>query len=255
MAAPAVHAQAGPDEWQFRATVYGWFPGLSGTTRFPSGADGPSFNVDASDLISKLKMAFMGSFQARRGRWGGYVDWFYSDVGDTKTNTRDLSLGGRPLPGSATANLSLDVKTNILTLAGTYAAVQKPAYEMNVVFGTRLLSIDQTLDYAFNGDLGDISLPGRSGRAEVSPNNWDAIIGAAGRYRFGDGLHWFSPYYVDIGTGNSKFTWQAIVGLGYSFGWGDLIGAWRYTDYDFKSGQAVQSLTLQGVAVGVSFTF
>lgn len=251
----ASQAQSGPDDWQFRATVYGWLPGVEGTTEFPSGAGGPSISVKAKDLISGLKMTFMGSFQAQRGQWGGLVDWFYADVGDTKTSTRDLSIGGVPLPGTITADLSLDVKTSLLTLAGTYALVQKPEYNMNVVFGARMLGLKQRLDYTLSGELGGIALPGRSGRVEVSPTNWDAIVGASGRYRFGEGLRWFTPYYVDIGTGNSRFTWQVMLGLGYSFGWGDLVAAWRYADYDFKSGEAVQSLTLQGPAVGVSFRF
>lgn len=255
-AAPvAAQAPAKPDDWQFSATLYGWFPRLDGTTQFPSGASGPTLDVDASTLIDNLKMAFMGTLRAQKGEWGGLADWFYSNIGNTRTSTRDLTIGGRPLPGTATANLSLDIKTNILTLAGTYAAVQKPEYNMNVVFGARMLNLDQTLDYAISGDLGPITLPGRSGRADVSGTNWDAIVGATGRYRFGEGLRWFAPYYVDIGTGNSQFTWQMVLGVGYSFGWGDIVAAWRYTDYDFKSGDALQSLTLQGPAVGVTFRF
>ncbi len=255
MAPLASQAQARPDDWQFRATIYGWFPGLAGTTEFPTGAGGSSINVNAKDLISGLKMAFMGTFQAQKGQWGGLVDWFYADIGDTKTSTRDLSIGGIPLPGTATANLSLDVKTSLLTLAGTYGAVRSPQYNMNVVFGARMLGLKQRLDYTISGELGGIALPGRSGRVEVSPTNWDAIIGASGRYRFGEGQRWFAPYYVDIGTGNSKFTWQMVLGLGYSFGWGDVVAAWRYADYNFKSGEPVQSLTMQGPAVGVSFRF
>jgi hypothetical protein len=76
-----------------------------------------------------------------------------------------------------------------------------------------------------------------------------------GRARFGSELAWFVPYYVDIGTGNSKLTWQAIAGLGYSFGWGDVVTVWRYLDYDFDSGEAAQSLTFNGVAIGLSFRF
>ena len=68
-----------------------------------------------------------------------------------------------------------------------------------------------------------------------------------------DDLRWFVPYYADVGGGNSKFTWQAIVGVGYSFGWGDLIAAWRYLDYEFKSGEPPQTMTFNGVAVGASF--
>jgi hypothetical protein len=251
----ASQAQSAPAEWQFRATLYGWFPGLDGTTEFPTGAGGPSISVDASNLISGLKIAFMGTFEARKGHWGALVDWFYADIGDTRTSTRALSIGGVPLPGSATANLSLDVKTSILTLVGTYAAVRRPEYEMSAVLGTRMLGLDQRLDYSVSGELGGITLPGRSGGSEVSPTNWDAIVGATGRYRFGEGLRWFAPYYVDAGAGNSRFTWQVVLGLGHSLGWGDIVAAWRYADYDFKSGEPVQTLTLSGPAVGVSFRF
>src|SRR5512139_3554719 len=72
-ALPAAAQSAPPrqDEWAFRATVYGWFPGLTGTTEFPSGAGGPSIDVNADTLIESLKMAFMGTFEAQYGRWGG----------------------------------------------------------------------------------------------------------------------------------------------------------------------------------------
>lgn len=247
----AVQAQAKPDDWQFRAALYGWFPGLSGTTEFPSGAGGPSINVNSKDLIEGLKMAFMGNFQAQKGELGIFADMFYADVGDDKYGTRDFTIHGR-VPGSATANLSLDVKTTLFTLAGTYSVVQRPEYSMQVLAGARMLKLDQTLDWAITAGAGS-ALAGRNGTADVDATNWDAIIGAAGRYSFGDDRRWFVPYYLDIGAGNSRFTWQTILGLGYSFGWGDVIAAWRYTDYDFKSGDTVQSLTLQGPAIGVSF--
>ena len=152
-----------------------------------------------------------------------------------------------------TANLSLDTKTNILGLAGTYSLVEDPATSVGLVFGARMLNFDGTLNWAFNG-TGPAGI-GAAGTAEVSATNWDAIIGVRGRARFGDGLRWFVPYYADVGGGNSKLTWQAIVGLGYAFSWGDVGVVWRYLDYEFKSGEPAQSLTLNGVAAGVSFTF
>ena len=242
-----------PDEWRFRASIYGWFPGLSGTTEFPSGAGGPSINVDANDLIDSLKMAFMGTFEAQSGKWGGLVDLFYTDVGSDKSGTRDFSIHGQQLPASLNANLSLDVKTTILTLAGTYSFIESPAYSTGLVFGTRMLKMDNTLNWAFNGS-GPAGIA-RSGTSEASATNWDAIIGVRGRAHFGSDLRWFVPYYGDIGSGNSQFTWQAMLGLGYSFSWGEIIAAWRYIDYDFKSGEPMQSMTLNGVAVGVGFRF
>ena len=247
-----VQAQTGRDDWQFRATIYGWAPGIKADTVFPTGAGGPSINVNANDLISGLKMGFMGTLEGRRGQWGGMVDWFYADIGDTESGTREFKILG-VLPVDLTANLSLDIKTNILTLAGTYALVDSPRYSSSLVFGTRMLKMDQTLDWGFN--TSGVLTIARNGRAEVSSTNWDAIIGAKGRASFGDGQRWFVPYYVDIGTGNSKFTWQGIVGLGYAFGWGDVAVAWRYLDYNFKSGEPIQSLTFNGVGGGVSLKF
>ena len=249
----AVEAQTQPDVWRFRATVYGWFPALSGTTEFPSSAGGPSIDVDAGDVLSSLKMAFMGAFEARYGKWGGLVDWVYADLGSDKSGTRDLSIHGQPLPVGINANLSLDLKTNILTLGGTYSFIEKPEYTLGMIFGARMLKVDQTLNWSLQG-TGPLAIA-RAGTAEVNATNWDAIIGVRGQAHFGDGLRWFVPYYADVGGGDSKFTWQVLAGLGYSFKWGDFIAAWRYLDYEFKSGERAQSLTFNGFAAGVSFKF
>jgi hypothetical protein len=74
-----------------------------------------------------------------------------------------------------------------------------------------------------------------------------------GRLAFGTNREWFVPYYVDVGTGNSDFTWQAIGGLGYAFKWGDVIAAWRYLDYNMKSGSRIESMNFNGPAVAVAF--
>jgi len=241
------------DAWQWRASIYGWFPGLDGETQFPSGAGGPSINVNADEIVEDLKMAFMASLETRHGKWGGLVDWFYADVGDEKSGTRNFSIQGHQLPAGLTANLSLDIKTNIVTLAGTYTWIERNDYSTAVVFGVRMLDMDQTLDWAFTGS-GPLGIA-PTGRSEVSETNWDAIVGVRGRARFGEDLRWFVPYHFDIGTGNSDFTWQALVGVGYSFNWGDATVAWRYLDYEFESGGSFQSLTFNGIAAGVSFKF
>ena len=80
-------------------------------------------------------------------------------------------------------------------------------------------------------------------------------MGVKGRFDLGQQGAWFVPYYADIGTGDSDLTWQAMLGLGYSFGWGDLIGAWRYLDYDMPSGDGLRDLYSSGAAIGVTFRF
>ena len=41
-------------------------------------------------------------------------------------------------------------------------------------------------------------------------------------------------------AGESELTWQAIGGIGYAFKWGQVVAAWRYLDYKFKSGSAIE---------------
>jgi hypothetical protein len=35
--------------------------------------------------------------------------------------------------------------------------------------------------------------------------------------------------------------------------WGDIIAAWRYTDYKMKSGSPVEDLTMSGPAIAATF--
>ena len=64
---------------------------------------------------------------------------------------------------------------------------------------------------------------------------------------------WVVPYYFDIGTGDSDVTWQAVLGLGYAFGWGDVDLVWCYLDYDLKSGGAIEDINFSGPALGAKF--
>ncbi len=249
LAPPGAAAQA-EDAWRFSATIYGYFPDIGGKTRFPSNGGGSDLTLDIDTILDNLKFAFMGAFAANNGRWGVLADVIYMDIGSSKSGSRDLAIGG-VIPAGATANLDYDMKGWVGTLAGTYRVVSRPDYTLDLVAGARVLDIRQTLTWSFAGNVGSIPLSQRAGTREIDEQNWDAIVGVKGRYAFGDGQRWFVPYYLDLGAGDSKFTWQAIAGIGYSFGWGDLVAAWRYTDYEMKSEAKVEEMTFNGPAIGL----
>lgn len=252
--APPVGAQTSEERWQSAATLYLWFPGIGGRTQFPSGAGGPTINVNAKDVLSKLDMAFMGTIESRRGRWGGLVDWVYSDLSGDESRTRDLTIAGVPLPVGVSADLGLQVKTNVLTLAGTYALVETPTYSASLLAGARMLKADQTLSWSL-ASTGPVAGLARSGAIDAGTTNWDAIVGVRGRARLASDPRWFLPYHVDIGTGASRQTWQAVLGVGYTFDFGDVGLVWRYLDYTFKPSEPLQTLTFNGLALGVAFRF
>lgn len=247
----AAQAQAASDRWQWGVAMYGWFPAIGGSTSYPSGGVGPSFDVSSGDVIDALKFALMGQIEARKGKWGVWSDLMYSDMGGSQSGSRDFTVGQQPV--GAAANLSLDIKTWVWSLAGMYNLQSLPESTVDVLFGARLLDLNETLSWTLSNDVAQLS--GRSGSAKVSASNWDAIIGIKGRYSFGDERRWFLPYYLDIGTGQSQFTWQFNAGVGYKFDWGSAFATWRYLDFQFKSGSAVDSMSMNGPLIGVAFQF
>lgn len=239
------------NDWQFGAIIYGYFPSLAGSTSFPG--SGTSIDVSADKIISNLKFVFMGAFEAQKGSFGAFTDLMYLNVGGSKAATRDLAIGGAQLPAGITANASLDIHGWVWTLAADYRALSTPQATFDTFAGTRLLSLEEKLNWAFSGNVGPFVGPGRVGLSQESLDNWDGIVGIKGRFNLGAGRGWFIPYYADMGTGASHFTWQAFAGIGYAFTWGELTGAWRHLAYDFKSGKSIESLSLDGPAVGVVF--
>ncbi len=246
-------AQATSD-WQMGLTIYGWFPSVRASTTFspPSGSSGGSdISVDAADILENLKFVFMGSFEARNGRWGGFTDLVYMKLGDSKSQTRDFLLGSQQVPADVSGKLDYELKSTVWTLAGEYRAIAEPGLELDTFLGARMVDVDQTVDLALSGNVGSIALADRSTSRRASLNHWDAIVGVKGRMSFGADRAWFVPYYADIGTGESDMTYQLMTGVGYAFKWGEIVAQWRYLDYDF--GDKVNSLYLNGPAVAVNF--
>ncbi len=249
MSAPADDAA---DEWQFSATLYGWFPDIGGQTRFTSGGAG-TIDVDISTILDHLKMTFQGAFEVRKGSWGAFTDVVYLDVGEANSQTRNVAIGGMPLPATVTAAMDFDLKSTFLTLAGTYRVSDTPTATFDLLLGARLASFDQTLDWEFTGNFGPVTPPPLIGSREASVDLWDAILGVRGHLSFGPEQQWRVPYHFDAGTGDSDLTWQAMVGLAYAFGWGDLGVAWRYLDYDLESDGPIADMNFNGPAIGATF--
>jgi hypothetical protein len=180
------------------------------------------------------------------------ADVIYVDIGDSESPTRNFSIGGT-LPVGVNASVHYGLNGWLWTLAGSWRAASTPAHELNLIGGARLLDIDQTIDWQLSGNVGSVALPDRAGDRTTGVRNWDAIVGLKGRAMFGEGQHWFAPYYVDVGTGDSSLTWQAMAGVGYTFGWGSVIGAWRHIDYDMKSGKSIEAISFDGPSVAVAF--
>jgi hypothetical protein len=250
---PGVSAAQSTDAWKFEASIYAFLPTISGTSTFPASGGGSSVHADIGTILDNLKMTFMGSFEARRGQWGVLADVIYMDLGNTKEQSQALALGGIGLPADVNAKVSYDLKGWVSTLAGTYRVIGDSDYTADVVVGARVLNLRPSLNWYLTGNVGSIAAIDRQGSRELAEQNWDLIVGYKGRATFAPDGKWFVPYYLDIGAGESQFTWQAMAGIGYSFGWGDVVGSWRYIDYRMKSDRPLQDLSFNGPAIAAVF--
>ena len=252
----AALAQSDADAWKWRGTIYLWGAGIDGTARLPAGGT-VSANASFDDLLKSLDFAFMGVLEARKGRWGGLVDLIYMDLSNSKSGTRSLGFtgpgGNVTIPVDANLDVDTGLKSTILSLAATYTLVEKPNYETALVGGARYLDVRADLDWQARGNIGALPPVVRSGSASSKLRNWDAIIGVRGRAGLDASGKWYLPYHLDVGAGDSDLTWQALAGVGYRFGWGEVTLVYRYLDYEFKSGEALRDLTISGPALGASW--
>ena len=209
--------------------------------------------MDADKLLENLNFVFFGSLEAKKGRWGTFTDLMYVNVGDNKSGIHDFVVGGTPIPGTASASVNYDLKAWVWTIAGEYVFVSQPGASMDLFAGARMLDLEQKIDWGIEGNIGGIPIAGRTGARSTGDTNWDFVIGAKGRLRFGADNRWFVPYYLDVGTGQSDFTWQAMGGLGYAWQSIDFFVAYRHLDYDLGDSKPFSDLSLSGPVIAVAF--
>jgi hypothetical protein len=175
------------------------------------------------------------------------------DVSGSQNGTRSASIGGIQIPVGAAADVNLDIQSWIWTIAGYYRALEQNGGSLDLLAGARYLDVEQSVNWNVTGNVGSIPAPGRQGAATAELSNWDVIFGLKGRFAFGAQKAWFVPYYVDLGAGDSDFTWQGIAGLGYAFKWCEVTAVWRYLYYDLSSDKPIRDMNFSGPAAGITF--
>lgn len=200
------------DEWEFRATAYGWLTGLSSAIDTPQGE--LETDVDFDEILEDLDMAFFGALEARKGRWALVGDVFYSDV-----------TSETPTPfGNFYSRGEVGAETTLFSGYVTYALVDESDLRFEVGSGLRYNSVDIDTLLVGQGGTPDATL-GRS-------DEWlDLLVAARLTKRFNE--RWSGVAFADVGgfglDDSSDLAWQVFGGANYSFNerWSALVG-YRY---------------------------
>ena len=212
------------DNWKFFGELYFWGASVDGKS-----ATGSDVDLDFDDIISAVNFALMGAAGASKGKWSLGVDLIYVNVDDSD----DI------VPG-VSANVEL---TNwVITPLVGYRIADTGKSRLDIVGGARYLYLEA-----------ELRIDALGARVDDSGSNWDAVVGARGSIDFAD--KWYLLGYLDIGTGESDLTWQALGGVGYRFKYFDLVAAYRYLSWEFDDDQALQEQQLHGPALGIRFAF
>lgn len=244
LALPASAETKDEGDWQFNLTPYLWLTGIKGDTQIGSG---PVAKLDMSpnEVLDVLDFGLMGSFEARRGRWGLFTDVVYAKLGGSKTVDGIRGVNG------VTVDAKAEVKTTTVQLALTYRALEGEA-PVDLFFGGRYNKQDIEADLSLNArDLINVSV-----NPQYDHSWWDPYVGVRISKPITDKLGVIA--YGDVGGFGvgSDNTWQLMLGGNYRFT-ENVTATFGYrvlnTDYDddgFK-----YDVKLDGVYVGANIGF
>ena len=233
--------------WQYEITPYLWAAGMKGSTET---ARLPKTTVDMgfSDVLDVLDFGAMGTFEARKDRWGFLVDLQYIKVSDAAIASR-TGPAGATLTASATAKL----RQTMLAGAAFYRVAEGPA-PVDVIGGLRAidLNVDATIDASLYGSAAGVA----TSVFRSDGKSWtDPYIGVRVQYPIAD--RWTLVGYLDIGgTGSNSTSYQAVIGANYQYS-KTVSGkfGYRYLKMDYDKSGFVYDMKTSGLYAGLGFRF
>jgi opacity protein-like surface antigen len=220
------------DTWRFGGAAYLWAAGVEGTT-----AAGDDIDISFSDLLDDLDGGIMGVLSAQKGRWTLLADILYLSIHQETSSTAKII--GVP------SKIDVDVKLKgFVSTFGVAYRVIDDAFNLDILAGARYFNLN--LDF-------DAEVEGRKIKYSDSEDVLDGIIGAQVLFDLSD--KWYLSCYADVGTGDSKLTWQVWPGVGYRFENVDVVAGYRYLEWETDDGDTIDDINFNGPMLGVKFRF
>ncbi len=233
------------DEWVISTTPYFWMTFYDGTMTI----DGVTVDMSGTNVFDLLDAGDLrfppltNYLEARRGRWGAYLD----------TTFIGLNFGSDFTIEQPPATLPIDLDfTYVLINAG----VIYTAAEWATANGTVAVDLMGGVRYTYY-DI-DMTVSAIPAIAETL-DWWDITLGGRVRGEFDGG--WFWNLRGDIAGADleSDFSAQAVATIGRDFQLGRLNMGWlvgyRFLYQDWSDGNDAVDLITHGPLVGLTFNF
>lgn len=229
-------APAAASEFEYDVTLYGWLAGIGSridTVRGPVTSD-----LSFGDILEDLDGAFMGVFEARRGRM-----IFLADLQYTATASDEGPPFGVLFSGTTT-----ETQLSIASAFVLYRQIDRP--ELTLDLGAGLRYADVNIGVTLQGG----TLPTQS---ILVDDAWvDPVLALRFARRLSD--TWQMTGFFDVGGFGmgSDLSWQALVGFTYQINdrWSARAG-YRHLHIDRSNNARGYELDLSGPIIGATYRF
>jgi hypothetical protein len=243
-AARPVLAQEAVQGWSFELTPYLFAASMDGTAA-ARGVEA-KVDVDFDTLLDNLDSAFMGQFEARRGRWGFDLEGIYF-----KLDGEPVTTWSGPLGNSNVAALDWTATEQVYQWTIFYGLLSDDT-KVDVLAAARYTDIEVKL--ALSADTGSPLLPSGARSVGRSEDWIDPVIGV--RVLAPISARWSIFAYGDVGGGlgsGSDLTYQLFGALRWQFAerW-RLQAGYRYVYQDYANGDFKWDVVTSGPQLGLT---
>jgi hypothetical protein len=256
--ANALAASGDVDMWDGQShvelTPYLWVPWLISDLQLPAVAGGgdPSINTQPSQYLKHLDGAVMLDGSFRKGDASLWMDYLYLNLSANPTVWHQIGLPNVDPTLPVSLSMDLGIRASILTLAPSFTVMNNNIGTLDILAGLRYTSVKASFSYVLSGPRDEISY---GGGFWPSFNSTDIIAGIRGSLKLSPDGKWFLPYEMDVGDGTGNWEWNAMLGAGYHFHWGDVeLGVRNLNYHRSKDGSPlIQTVRFTGPVLGASF--
>lgn len=226
------------DRWTFNFTPYVWGTGLKGNIDTFPPAPSVSVNAKFTDIAKDLNLAFMGTGELRKGRFGILADVFWVKLSASADASVGLFFSGA----------TLESETLMTKVAGAYRVAEYKRAWLDLIAGVRGYYVNNDLNLRAGLLLPSMTISNSTG--------WvDGLGELRGRVNICKGLYAVSTTLA--GGGGSDIVMDLMGGVGYEFNRHiSVIGGYRYAKVDYrKSSGFLWDVEYKGPFLGMGFTF
>jgi opacity protein-like surface antigen len=222
-------------DWKFALTAYLWTTKTGVTAETPAG-ETVEAELSFSDALKDLDFAFMGAFEARKGKFSLFTDGMYFKLSPTNST-----------PGPVVDDVTVRTQMTVISSYAAYRVHDDPSLAVDLAGGFRWASLDT--DVTTRGGI----IPDQ---AFNNSDDWiDPVIGIRLTTQLSDKVS--ATLFADYGgfSGDSS-TWQTALSVGYALNdrWA-LRGGYRYMEFDREIDGRDFSMDQSGLLLGATYSF